>query len=353
MLKIHNEGVILEPVYDFEKNGVFNPACVGVGDEVWMYYRAVSEKNISTIGLCRLKDNKIIERFDKPIMEPEHDYESYGIEDPRITLVDGTFYMFYTAFDGTNAQIAYATTKELPHFEKKGLLLPRTTYEEASELWERSKVSLRYEAFEDRYQESRGENVLLWEKDAFLFPEKINGKFALCHRILPGIQIMYFDKFSDLTKEFWHDHLQNLDKHVLIEPKYWYDSWNVGGGCPPVKTNSGWLFVYHAIESNPKGRTYYAAAALLDSKNPQKVIGRLKNPLISPTYSYEKRGIVSNVIFPTSILQKNDRFYIYHGAGDQYIALKSICIDELIKALKTIDDAPELTILETSVETSN
>lgn len=353
MLKIHNEGIVLEPAYDFEKDGVFNPGCIAVGDEVWMYYRAVSEKNISTIGFCKFKNNKLIEHFDNPIMKPEHDYESCGLEDPRITLVDGTYYIFYTAYDGMNAQIAYAITKKLPYFQKQGLLFPKITYEEAGELWRRSNLSLRYEAFEKLYQNSIGENVLLWEKNAFLFPEKINGKFALCHRVLPGIQIVYFNKFSDLTKEFWYDHLKNLDKHILIEPKYWYDSWNVGGGCPPVKTPEGWLFVYHAVESSSLGRIYRASAALLDLKNPQKIIGRLRNPLISPDYSYEKQGIVNNVIFPTSILQDENRFYVYHGAGDKYIALKSINKNELLNTLKTEENIPELTILEASEETAS
>jgi len=346
MLKIHNEGIVLKPIYNFEKNGVFNPACVAVGDEVWMYYRAVSEKNISTLGFCKFKNDELIEQFDEPIMKPEHDYESCGIEDPRITLVDGIYYMFYTAFDGTNAQIAYATSEKLPYFQKQGLLFPEITYEEAGKLWEESALSLRYESFQRIFEESRGGNILLWEKDAFLFPEKINGKFALCHRVLPGIQIAYFDKFSDLTKEFWLDHLKNLDDYIIIEPKYWYDSWNVGGGCPPIKTSLGWLLVYHAVEVSSLGKRYSASAALLSLKNPQKVIGRLKNPLIFPVYDYEKSGVVNNVVFPTSILLENDRFFIYHGAGDQCIALKSVDKNELLQTLINADKEPELTTLE-------
>lgn len=348
MFNVHNEGVVLKPAFDFEEKGVFNPSCIAVNNEVWMYYRAVSNKEISTIGLCKFKNNELIEHSDKPIMIPEHDYEAVGIEDPRISLVDDTYYMFYTAYDGINAQIAYATTKKLPYFKKQGLLMPKLTYEDAAELWKKTKLSMRYEAFLERYQESRGKDILLWEKDAFLFPEKINGKFALCHRVLPGIQIAYFDKFSDLTREFWEDHFRNLDDHILIEPKYWYDSWNIGGGCPPIKADIGWLFVYHAVETSSSGRTYHASAALLDLKNPQNVIGRLKNPLISPTYRYEKSGIVNNVVFPTSIIEDHNRYYIYHGAGDQYIALKSIDKKELLEALKEVDQPLDHTIIESS-----
>lgn len=323
-----------------------NPACVAIGDEVWMFYRAVDQDNISTIGFCRLKDNVLIERSDQPIMVPEHDYEKAGLEDPRITYLDGIYYLFYTAYDGKNAQIAYATTKNLPFFEKKGLLVPRITYEKAGKLFASTNLTLRYKAFEERYQQSHGERILLWEKDALLFPEKIGGKFALCHRVLPGIQIAYFDSFLDLTEKFWEDQLANLDKYTLLEPKYWYDNWNLGGGCPPIKTSDGWLLIYHTVEQASSGRIYRASAALLDLNNPLKVIGRLNNPLFSPTRSYEKNGVVDNVVFPTSALLKNGKVIIYHGAADRIIAAKTISLASL---LETLNDKSLLVPLDSFV----
>lgn len=333
MLLIKNEGMILQPLYDFEKGGVLNPACIDVNDEVWMFYRAVDKNNISTIGFCRLKNNKVIERSDQPILVPEQDYEQVGLEDPRITYLDGTYYLFYTAYDGENAQIAYATTKKLPFFEKRGLLMPKITYKRAGELFAFTNLTLRYKAFEERYQESRGEQILLWEKDAFLFPEKIGGKFALCHRVLPSIQVAFFENFSDLTNEFWENQLKNLDKYTLLEPKYWYDSWNIGGGCPPIKTEAGWLLIYHAVEQASPERIYHASAALLDLKNPLKVIGRLNNPLFSPSFHYEKDGVASNVVFPTSALVENGRVKIYYGAADRIIATKSVDLADLLETL--------------------
>lgn len=345
MLKIKNEGVILEPVYDFEKGGVLNPACIQVRDEEWMFYRAVDLRGISTIGFCRLKDNEIVQRFDKPILAPEYDYEKRGLEDPRITYLDGTYYLFYTTYDGVNAQISYATSKELPHFKKQGLLMPGITYEQAGKLFRHTDLSPRYKAFEERYQESRGKDVLLWEKDAFLFPEKIDGRYVICHRILPGIQLVSFESFKDLTKDFWEDYLKDLDENIVIDNSNWYDSWNVGGGCPPVKTKAGWLLVYHSVESTQGRRIYRASVALLDLHNPLKVIGRLSDPLFSPLYSYEKTGVVSDVVFPTAALVKNGRLYIYHGAGDQVIALKSVNLEAL---LENLTNNPEIEMPELS-----
>lgn len=339
MLKIRNEGVILEPVYDFEKGGVLNPACIRVGDEEWMFYRAVDLNGTSTIGYCRFKDKAIVQRFEKPILVPEFDYEKRGLEDPRITYLDGTYYLFYTAYDGVDAQIAYATSKKLPDFKKQGLLMAGITYEEAGKLFKQTNLTLHYKAFEERYQESRGQDVLLWEKDAFLFPEKFDGRYLLCHRVLPGIQLVSFKDFDELTKTFWENYLKKLDRNILIDNSYWYDSWNVGGGCPPVKTKAGWLLVYHSVEHEEYRRIYRASVALLDLHNPLKVIGRLPDPLFSPMYSYERTGVVSDVVFPTASLIKNGRLYIYHGAGDRVIALKSVDLEVLLA--KLIDN-PEI-----------
>lgn len=333
MLKIKNEGIVLEPVYDFEKGGVLNPACIQVGDEEWMFYRAVDSSGISTIGYCRFKDKTVVQRFDSPLMVPEHSYEKSGLEDPRITCLNGTYYLFYTAYDGVNAQIAYATSRELPHFKKQGLLMAGIKYEQAGKLFEQSELTIRYKAFEERYQESRGKDVLLWEKDAFLFPEKIDGRYVLCHRVLPGIQLVSFNSFDELTRAFWEGYLKNLDKSILIDNSYWYDDWNVGGGCPPVKTKAGWVLVYHSVENDKYHRIYRASVALLDLHNPLKVIGRLPDPLFSPLYSYERAGVVSDVVFPTASLVKNGRLYIYHGAGDSVIALKSVDLEMLLTDL--------------------
>lgn len=335
MLKINDEGIILEKTnLEFENKAVLNPACIQVGDITHMFYRAVDQNDISSIGYCQLKDNKVVKRLKKPILSPEFAYEKKGTEDPRITYLDGTYYLFYTAFDGKNALIAYATSSDLVNFTKQGLISPKISYDEAEDIFRGSGIKERYSMFEILYKEREGKEVKLFEKDSSLFPQKIGGKFALLHRILPGIQIIFFDNFSDLTDNRWRDYLKNLGNFIVLDPLYWYESRNVGGGAPPIETKEGWLIIYHAVEDTPLGKKYHAAAALLDRKNPLKVLGRLKEPLFTAKEPWEKIGVVDNVVFPTGAVVRDKKLHIYYGAADKLIASKSLVLSELLDELK-------------------
>ncbi len=335
MLKIRDEGVILRPSkLSFENKAVFNPACIEADGITHMFYRAVSRQDVSSIGYCQLQNNQVVNKLTRPVLAPEFAYEKKGIEDPRITFIDGTYYLFYTAFDGKNALIAYATSKNLINFNKQGLISPRISYDKAEDIFRRSQVRERYTLFETLYKSKRGQNVLLYEKDASLFPQKFQGKFVLIHRILPGIQIITFKKFSDLTDSYWRHYLSHLGENVIMDPMYWYESRNVGGGGPPLKTKAGWLIIYHAVEDTPTEKVYHAGAALLDLKNPFKVIGRLKEPLFSPVAPWEKKGQVNNVVFPTAAVIKKTRLYIYYGAADTVIGAKSVELNSLLTELK-------------------
>ena len=115
MIEVRKEGILLElSINDFENQAVLNPTCVQEGNIIHMFYRAVQEGNKSTIGYCKLDGPlQVVERLDKAVIFPEHDYERHGIEDPRIVYCDGTYYIFYTVFDGKNALGAYATSKDM------------------------------------------------------------------------------------------------------------------------------------------------------------------------------------------------------------------------------------------------
>jgi predicted GH43/DUF377 family glycosyl hydrolase len=338
MLKVRDEGIILRPTQlPFENKAVLNPACIEADGITHMFYRGVNRQDISSIGYCQLKNNKVVNKLTRPILAPEFAYEKKGVEDPRITFLNGTYYLFYTAYDGKNALIAYATSKNLINFNKHGLISPKISYDKAEDIFRQSKIKERYRMFEIYYKEKKGKNILLYEKDASLFPQKFKGKFALIHRILPGIQLISFKKFSDLTESYWRHYLSHLGENVIIDPMYWYESRNIGGGGPPIKTKAGWLIIYHAVEDLPVGKIYHAGAALLDLNNPLKVIGRLKEPLFSPTAPWEKKGFVNNVVFPTAAIVKNNRLYIYYGAGDAVIGAKSVELKALLSALKNYD----------------
>ncbi len=335
MVTVKNEGIILEKTnLEFENKGVLNPACIHVNGITHMFYRAINNNNISSIGYCQLKDNKVIKRFKKPVLYPEYDYEKKGVEDPRITLLAEIYYLFYTVYDGKNALISYATSRDLIHFTKRGFISPKISYEEAANIFRKSKVSQSYTMFEKLYKESLGNDILLFEKDASLFPKKFNGKFAFLHRILPGIQIAYCNKFSELTEDRWRDYFKNLGDHIILDPLFGFENGNIGGGCPPIETKDGWLIIYHSVEASPVGKIYHASAALLDLTNPLKILGRLKEPLFSPTALWEKRGVVNNVVFPTGAVVRDKRLYIYYGAADKLIAAKSVDLPELLTELK-------------------
>jgi predicted GH43/DUF377 family glycosyl hydrolase len=172
-----------------------------------------------------------------------------------------------------------------------------------------------------------------------LFTKKFKGKFALVHRILPEIQVIYFKDFKELTNEFWKNYLKNLGDYIVLSSKYWYESRNIGGGCPPIETDKGWLMIYHGVEDTNKGSIYHAGAALLDKKNPCKVIGHLKNPLFSPEKKWEKEGNVKNVVFPSGYAIFGKRLYLYYGAADTRIGVASLDLNELLGELLESKDS--------------
>ena len=207
MIEIKKEGVLLSKTdLEFENEGVLNPAVIREGDNVHLFYRAVRQGNHSSIGYCRLDGPMTIaERWDKPFMVPEFEYESHGVEDPRIVKIDDLFYMTYTGYDGTNARGALATSKDLRHFKKQGIIVPPITYAEFVFLVESAgKVNKNY--YIDRnfyYKEADPEKkMILWDKNLIFFPRKINGKLVFLHRIRPGIQLVSVKNLKKLTIAF-------------------------------------------------------------------------------------------------------------------------------------------------------
>ncbi len=336
MIKIKKEGVILRPSkLKFENKGVLNPACIKLGNEVHIFYRAFSKKKRSTIGYCKLDGPlKVVERSKNPVLFSEHKYEK-NLEDPRIVCLDKKYYLTYVAYDGSNVRPCYAVSDDLKNWKKKGTILPDITYDKAEDYFRTCKMKLkeRYFLFESYFKDIVGKNVLLWNKDHFFFPKKINGNFALIHRILPDIQVIYFKDFSDITKRFWRKYLINLCDYVVLQSKYWFESRNIGGGCPPIETDKGWLLIYHAVDDMDRGKIYRAGVALLDKKNPTKIISHLDYPLFSPDEPWEKRGYIDNVVFPTGTAIFGEKLYIYYGASDRYIATASVNLNDLLTEL--------------------
>ena len=341
MIKVKKEGIILEKTdLEFENQGVLNPAAIRIGDCVHLYYRAVRNGNYSTIGYCRLDGPLTIsERWTKPFMVPESDYESHGVEDPRIIKIDDLYYMTYTAYDGTNALGALATSKDLVTFVKQGPIVPPITYAEFVFLAETAgKVNENYYRNQKFYfqEADPDKKMLLWDKNVVFFPRRIKGNLVFLHRIRPGIQLVSVKSLKDLTHEFWQEYFHNFQDHIVLDPVYSHESSYIGSGCPPIETEHGWLLIYHGVEETKKGLVYSAcAAALLDLENPSRVIARLPFALFSPEYEWELKGDVNNVVFPTGTALFGDTLYIYYGAADERIACASLSLSALIEELLT------------------
>ena len=340
MIKVKKEGIILSKTdLEFENEGVLNPAAIREGNDVHIFYRAVRQGNFSSIGYCRLNGPlTVAERWDKPILVPEFDYESHGIEDPRIVKIDDLYYLTYTAYDGTSALGAMATSKDMVHFEKQGIIVPSITYAEFVSLVETGgRIKENYYRDQKFYNPNTDpEKILLWDKNVVFFPRKINGKLVFLHRLRPGIQLVSVNSLKELTKEFWIDYLKDLQDHIVLEPIYKHEARYTGGGCPPIETEHGWLLIYHGAEETEKGLVYSAcAAALMDLDNPLKEIARLPYALFSPEFEWELKGDVNNVVFPTGAVLFDDTLYIYYGAADERIACVSLSLSELVSELLT------------------
>jgi beta-1,2-mannobiose phosphorylase / 1,2-beta-oligomannan phosphorylase len=340
MIEVTKTGVLLTPTdLEFEHDGVLNPAVIREGDSVHVFYRAVRKGNYSSIGYCRLDGPlTIAERWDKPFMVPEFEYESHGVEDARIVKIDDLFYLTYTAYDGTNARGALATSKKLTQFKKHGIIVPPVTYAKFVSLAESAgKVNENYyRNHKFYYQESDPEKkIMLWDKNVIFFPRKIDDKLVFLHRIRPGIQIVAVNNLKELSKEFWENYFHNMHEDIVMDPVYPHESSYIGGGCPPIETEHGWLLIYHGVQETAKGRVYSACAALLDLNDPSLEIARLPYPLFSPEYDWELIGEVNNVCFPTGTALFGNTLFIYYGAADSLIACASVNLPGLVSELLT------------------
>lgn len=338
MITVKKEGIILsETELDFENDGVLNPAIIQEGNTVHVFYRAVRRGNYSTIGYAKLDGAmKVVERSNEPLMKPSAEDEIHGIEDPRIVKINKVYYLTYCAYDGVNALGSYATSSNLVHFEKHGVIVPQITYKEFNRLTQcAGSLNEKYERFHvhNHIENNPNKIKLLWDKNLIFFPKLIKGKFTFLHRIRPDIQIASVESLDDLNQEFWSDYLLHFNEHILMTSKYEHEIGYIGGGCPPIETKAGWLIIYHGVHDTANGYVYSACAALLNLENPKKEIARLPYPLFKPELKWELLGYVNNVVFPTGTSLFDGQLYIYYGAADKRIAVASVNLEDLISEL--------------------
>ncbi len=302
----HNPIIMPVPSHSWESKATFNPAAIDLGGQVHLLYRALSNDNTSTIGYASSADGvEITERLAEPVYLPREDFETKkvewansGCEDPRLTKIGKNLYMCYTAFDGIGPpRVAVTSIKEEDFMARR---------------WKWKKpILITPKGIDD--------------KDSCILPEKVGGKFMILHRI--GTDICGdFLKSLDFKTEM-------VSKCIRIfGPRSgMWDSAKVGITAPPIKTKKGWLLLYHAVSEHH--HTYRVGVALLDLKDPTTVLSRSTDPIFFPEESFEKEGIVNNVVFPCGMIVRDGLLYIYYGGADLVVGGATMELDVLLNAL--------------------
>ncbi len=326
---------IIEPrPYAWESQAVFNPAALSSGGRVHLFYRALGEDGISRLGYASSKDGvNFDERFLYPVYfvenaeemkkhwpytspaRPAYDRALYssgggwgGVEDPRAVLMkDGYVYLTFNIFNGWDSmRVAVVSIKEKNLLDKKWL-------------WENF-----------TYLSREGDRQKNW----VLFPEKINGKFAILHNLDKGdpgrVAITYVNKLDDSetpTRDTGAPDPQALPDHVVA----WHKRTR-SAAAPPIRTKDGWLLLYHAMDKDD-GDRYKLGALLLDLHDPERVLYRTQHPILEPDEWYEndwKPGI----IYASGAIVKDGKLIVYYGGGDKYIGVASVVLADLLDSMK-------------------
>lgn len=167
-------------------------------------------------------------------------------------------------------------------------------------------------------------------KNWMLFPEKVNGKFAMLHSISPDVLIDYFDTLEELENG---ERTIESRRDIRFRRGGW-DSWIRGAGPPPIKTRIGWLLLYHAMDARDPNR-YKLGAMILDARDPTKVLYRSARPILEPDADYENSGFKSGVVYSCGAVIKDGELYVYYGGGDSVTCVAMANIDQFLDDMKT------------------
>ncbi|MBU0457762.1 MAG: hypothetical protein ABH824_04190 [Nanoarchaeota archaeon] len=319
VVKRYKKNPILEPkaIHSWEAHAVFNGCPIEKGNKTYLIYRALSLPHyhslantrmmVSDIGITAPSDDGIDFHDRKRFIIPEHSWEKYGCEDPRVTKLNNKYYIFYTAlstypFTADGIKVGLAISKDLKTIEEKHLITPFNA------------------------------------KAMSLFSEKINNKLwtiltVNTDRPPAKICLASFNKEEELWDEnYWKRWYDEYEKYSL--PLQHNPRDHIEIGAPPLKTKYGWLLIYSYIRNYfTPNRLFGVEAALLDLKDPFKVIAQTKAPFLVPEEYYEKMGYIPNIVFPSGALLKNNQIYLYYGAADTTCCLAFIDLPILMKKL--------------------
>ena len=220
-------------------------------------------------------------------------YESPGIREPRITVIDGTHYLTYVAEGDHGLRLGLARTRDFRSVERLGYV---------------SQVDV---------------------KGGALFPRKIGGRYAVLKRPCPGGSIWL--SYSD-DLDFWGN-----DVAVLTPRGGYWDATTVGVGTTPVEIDEGWLIIYYGQKSTSAGPLVRLGAAVLDRDDPSRVLARSNSPILSPRERYERIGNVPNIVFSCGGLLRGRQLYVYYGASDSCVCLGTAEVSEIVNVCREQD----------------
>lgn len=281
----HPETPILEPIPDhpWESRNVYNTGVIEHDGRIVLVYRAQgSESDISRLGYAVSTDGVHFARSPEPVFVPETPDEVNGVEDPRLTPIGGRIEMLYTAWSPNSIQVARASTTDLRSWERHGIAFAGPD-----------------------------------NKDAALFPKKVNGRYVAFHRIPSSMWIAYSDDLAT-----WGDY-----QEIMAPRPGCYDALKLGAGGPPIETELGWLVIYHGVDHD---RVYRLGVALLDRDDPAKVLNRPAEAVLEPEEPWELTGEIPNVVFTCGTAELGDDYLIYYGGADRVIGLATANKGELL-----------------------
>ncbi len=286
ILKRIAENPILKPnpTNGWEALNVFNCAVVYENDLFHMSYRAQGNDHVSSIGYAVSSDGIHFNRLQQPILFPHDEWDTWGVEDPRITYLadEGRYIMAYTAYSPKGITPFFAESRNLITWKRIGPLVV-------------------------------GEE----NKDHVLFSRKIGERYVTFQRRVPSIGLAFSEDLQD-----WQD-FQSI---IAPRPGNW-DCKRVGAGGPPIETEQGWLCIYHGYDEE---NVYRLGSFLLDLEDPTRVIARSNGFLIEPEEPWELEGDVPNVVFSTANPVVDGTVYVYYGGADRVIGLATCSLIELM-----------------------
>ncbi len=305
--RYHRNPILTAEDIPYHCNTVFNAAACRFRGKYLLLLRVEGLDGHSHFTLAHSDDGYsfAVERqpWVLPSTDPEFEpYERYGIEDPRITQIGDEYYVVYTAFGPFGPRVAIARTKDFRSFERIALATETDN------------------------------------KDAVLFPEKINGQYVMLDR--PG-------GLGGQAGCIWITYSPDLihwgRARVLLSPRAGWGNSKLGTCTPPIKTERGWLVLYHGVRVTAAGRLYRIGAMLLDLEDPSRVIGFTPHFIFGPEEIYERTGDVPNVVFPCGhVIEPDGMLRIYYGAADTCIGVAEAYLEEVVELASTCpEDAPE------------